>query len=149
VSASGDGTVKMWDVATGTCTMTLRGHTSNVLSCCLSSTDQFILSTDWYNTLKVWDVATGNCTHTFPDFGQICTLSGDDQRIVGADNHHKIIRIVDIKTEEIHTEQMNTMVWSMCWSSDDQFLVLGTDEGVQIRDPETLKLFNVDETDSE
>jgi WD40 repeat protein len=127
--------------------MTLRGHTSWVCTCCLSSADQFIVSESGDNTLKVWDVGTGNCTHTFPYFLRVCALSGDDQLIVGA--HAKTIRILNIKTEEVHAKKLDTWVYSVCWSSDNQFLMVGTSKGVQIRDPNTLKLFNVDETHSE
>jgi WD40 repeat protein len=139
----------MWDVTTGACIMTLRGHTQVILLCCLSSTDQFIVSTDLDNTLKIWDVATGNCTQTLPAFGSRCALSSDDQRIVAAKYYNdEILRLLNIETGEIHAEQIATGVRSVCWSSDDQFLVLGTYEGIQIRDPNTLQLFNLDETDS-
>jgi WD40 repeat protein len=122
--------------------MTLRGR-----SCCLSSTDTFIVSTSANNTLKVWDVATGNCTHTFPDFGEEYALSGDDRRIAAVD--WCLIRTLNIETGEIQTEQLDIDVWSVCWSSDDQFLVIGTKEGVQIRDANTLKLFNLEATEDE
>jgi WD40 repeat protein len=151
VSASYDGTLKMWDVVTGTCIMTLRGHTDSVETCCLSSTDQFIISTDYNKTLKVWDVVTGNCTHTFPNFNNICAISEDDQRIVAVDTHYRPsnIRILHIKTGEILTEEIGTSVFSVCWSSDNQFLLIGTYRGVQIRDPNTLKLLNLEETDAQ
>ena len=148
MSASYDGTVKIWDVATGTCSMTLRDHTDAVFTCCLSSTDQFIASTSRDNTLHVWDVATGNCTHTFPDVGRYCALSADDQRIVVSDIDNHILRILNIETGEIHTERVQNWVRSVCWSSNNQFLVLGTDGGLEIRDLNTLQLFNLDETDS-
>ena len=59
-SGSEDHTVKIWDVATGQCERTLRGHTGSVkaLAPCAGGK---LASGSRDKTIKVWDVATGQC----------------------------------------------------------------------------------------
>jgi WD40 repeat protein len=63
-SASNDQTVKVWDVATGQETLTLKGHTSGVLSVAFSPDGQRLASASNDQTVKVWDIATGQETLT-------------------------------------------------------------------------------------
>jgi WD40 repeat protein len=59
-SCSFDGTVKLWDSATGKERMTLRGHTKPVTAISLSPDGKTLASAGGYDlTLKCWDVATG------------------------------------------------------------------------------------------
>lgn len=62
VSASADGTVKVWDTATGVECLTLSGHHNAVLgivSCAISGDGNLIVSASWDGTLRVWDTASG------------------------------------------------------------------------------------------
>ena len=61
VSASGDETLKIWDVQTGQCKCTLSGHSSYVNACCFSPDGGSVLSGSADNTLKIWDATTGAC----------------------------------------------------------------------------------------
>jgi WD40 repeat protein len=59
VSASGDGTLKIWDAATGSERATLTGHTGNVHACAVSPDGTWIVSASWDGALKIWDAASG------------------------------------------------------------------------------------------
>ena len=59
VSASGDHTLKIWDVASGTERTTLSGHTYSVNGCAVSPDGTWIVSASRDRTLKIWDVASG------------------------------------------------------------------------------------------
>lgn len=60
VSASQDGTLKIWDVETGNEIQTLRGHEGGVNRCAISPDGSYIVSASWDETLKIWDPKTGN-----------------------------------------------------------------------------------------
>ena len=57
-SASSDGTVKLWDVATHENIATLQGHTDYVNSVSFSPDGTTLASASWDGTVKLWDVAT-------------------------------------------------------------------------------------------
>jgi WD40 repeat protein len=63
-SGSGDQTVKLWDVKTGSCLRTLLGHTRWVWSVTFSSDDKTVVSCSEDETIKIWDVQTGECLKT-------------------------------------------------------------------------------------
>ena len=58
-SASHDGTLKVWDAATGVATATLVGHTDRVWGCAISPDGAWIVSASEDRTLRIWDAATG------------------------------------------------------------------------------------------
>ncbi len=58
VSASEDGTIKVWDAASGQPLLTLMGHTRPVRSVALSADGSCIVSGGYDKTVKVWDTRT-------------------------------------------------------------------------------------------
>jgi len=58
-SASGDKTVKLWDLATGKERVTLHGHTESVMSVAFCSDGKTLATASRDKTVKLWDVATG------------------------------------------------------------------------------------------
>ncbi|KZL88168.1 beta transducin-like protein het-e2c [Colletotrichum incanum] len=63
-SASFDGTVKLWDTATGQCQQTLTGHGGKVESVAFSADGRQLASASHDKTVKLWDIATGRCQQT-------------------------------------------------------------------------------------
>jgi WD40 repeat protein/sterol desaturase/sphingolipid hydroxylase (fatty acid hydroxylase superfamily) len=85
VSASEDGTLKIWDALTGAVERTLTGHTGPVRGVALSADGRRILSASHDRTLKIWDVDTGSDLRTLPGHsGAILAvaLSSDSGRAV-------------------------------------------------------------------
>ncbi|HAX79206.1 MAG TPA: hypothetical protein DCY88_26110, partial [Cyanobacteria bacterium UBA11372] len=66
-SASGDRTIKIWDIETGTCVKTLTGHTDWVRSVAFSLDGQILASGSADCTIKLWDVADGQCLKTLTE----------------------------------------------------------------------------------
>jgi WD40 repeat protein len=58
-SGSGDGTVKLWDTATGALQQTLKGHSGLVYAVAFSSDDKLVASGSGDGTVKLLDMATG------------------------------------------------------------------------------------------
>lgn len=71
VSGSMGKTLQVWDVDTGRCTATLKGHTSNVRALCVLPDGRRMVSGSTDKTLRVWELETLACVATLsePDVG--------------------------------------------------------------------------------
>ncbi|MFF1381620.1 NB-ARC domain-containing protein [Streptomyces sp. NPDC058308] len=74
-----DGTVRIWDRASGTCTATLTGHRGRVGSIAISPDGTWLATTggsdyafEGDGTVRIWDRASGTCT---------ATLTGNDSNV--------------------------------------------------------------------
>jgi F-box/WD-40 domain protein MET30 len=85
-SSSLDGTIKSWDVETGTCTRTLFGHVEGVWAL---SADTLRLVTGAHDrTVKVWDRNDGKCVLSLAGHsGPVnCVHVGDARIVSGGDD---------------------------------------------------------------
>ena len=67
-SGSWDATVRVWNLATQSCTHVLQGHADAVTCLKLykdASEKSFLVSGSKDATIKVWDLETYECIHTF------------------------------------------------------------------------------------
>ena len=62
--SSNDKTIRLWNVASGECMMTLEGHTNEVKSVAFSYDSTNIVSGSIDETVRVWNVESGNCEVT-------------------------------------------------------------------------------------
>ena len=58
ISGSGDKTIKIWDINSGSCLKTLEGHTDWINSVFVK--DNLAISCSWY-TIRIWDMYSGLC----------------------------------------------------------------------------------------
>jgi WD40 repeat protein len=65
VSASEDGTVRVWDAASGALLLTYRGHTGAALGVAWSPKGDFIASAGTDKTVQVWEANTGKTVFTY------------------------------------------------------------------------------------
>ena len=102
------GVVKVWDVATGKCVATLKGHSYGVQCVTVCSNGRRIVSTSHDCTLKVWGVAP---SVDLSKLAELRTLEGhskdvwcvavfpDGQRVISASGD-KTLKVWDVVTGE-------------------------------------------------
>ncbi|MFL5352994.1 AAA family ATPase [Archangium sp.] len=101
LSASEDGTLKVWDVKTGQPLATLRGHRGEVLGCAVTGDGRRAVSASRDGSLKAWDAETGQCIatlygHTGPAWA--CAVTEEGRRVVSASSD-ETLRVWDLETQ--------------------------------------------------
>ncbi|WP_411132975.1 NB-ARC domain-containing protein [Streptomyces sp. C10] len=135
-TASDDGTVRIWDVASGNCTATLSGHTDSVHAVAIAPDGTWIATASPDKTIRTWDVASGNCTamlvHPCPMRAVGIAPDGTWVASAGDDG---VVRLIDITSGQCtatlsgHT----AAVHSVAISPDGTWIVSASpDEGVRI-----------------
>jgi len=115
-----DGTVKLWDAATGREIRTFAGHTSYVSSVAFSPDWRQVLSGSGDSTIKLWDAATGREIRTFVGHKNLVysvAFSPDGRQIIsgGDDSTIKLWDAVtgrEIRTFAGHTNGVSSVVFS-------------------------------------
>jgi len=87
VSASGDRTLKVWDLGSGRLLITLEGHAGPVTACAVTPDGRRVVSASWDRTLELWDLDSGRALTTFEghtDYVTACAVIPDGRRVVSA-----------------------------------------------------------------
>lgn len=66
VSVAADGCAMVWDVQSGSCRHTLKGHTTALHWASLASDGRTLLTVAGDRSIKAWDIETGTCGTTLP-----------------------------------------------------------------------------------
>ncbi|KAK3821638.1 MAG: hypothetical protein J3Q66DRAFT_367329 [Benniella sp.] len=74
-SAGDDGSVRLWNVKTGSCCLTLDGHHAAVVSVAFSHKGDLLASVSKDNTVRLWNAASGLCRGEIKNFqGRVWSL---------------------------------------------------------------------------
>ncbi len=106
VSASGDNTLILWDVASGEVIRTFKGHSDAATSVVFTPDERQIISSSADGTLILWDVASGEALRTFNEHDawvNKVALSPDGQLAYSAADDGKVIvrPIAEIPVDEL------------------------------------------------
>ena len=107
VSASGDQTARIWNIATGECEAEPTGHSDLVLSAVFSPDSRHIVSASSDDTARIWNTATGECEAELKghsDWVNSAVFSPDGRHIVSA-SHDQTARIWNTATGECDVEK--------------------------------------------
>jgi WD40 repeat protein len=104
-TAGGDGTTRIWEVATGRPTAVLNGHADRVYSCAFSSDGALVATAGEDRTVRIWELATGDTRQVLTghtDRVSSCEFSPDGELLatVGADH---TARVWDVGTGAVRS----------------------------------------------
>jgi WD40 repeat protein len=135
-SGGGDGTVQVWDAASGGNAFIYRGHTATVNSVAWSPDGKRIASAGYDKTVQVWDAASGGnaFTHSQPDIVWAVAWSPDSTRIASVSG--TTLQVWDAATGNmVYNRGYSNLLNSVAWSPDGTRIALGSvDYTVQIWD---------------
>jgi WD40 repeat protein/serine/threonine protein kinase len=141
-SGSSDGTVKVWDYATGQELPAPKGHPDSVNCVAFSPDGRRLASGSSDGTVKVWDYATGQeppAPKGHPDSVN-CVAFSPDGRCLASGSTDQTVKIWDSATgKELHTLRGQAKaVWSVAFSPDGRRLASGSrDNAVKVWDAAT------------
>jgi WD40 repeat protein len=136
VSASSDGTLRVWDARSGTERLNLSNQRGATWCCAVSPDNSFIISGSADRTLKIWDAQTGVEIRTL--FGHTdrvnrCVVSPDGSLIISASSD-MTLRVWDAKTGDNllvltdHKDNVN----DCAVSPDGSFIVSASSDGTVV-----------------
>jgi guanine nucleotide-binding protein subunit beta-2-like 1 protein len=123
LSASWDGTMRLWDLATGNATRRFVSHTKDVLSVAFSVENRQIVSASRDRTVKLWNTL-GECKFTFDEGGHTewasCVKFSPNAAtpIVVSGGWDRIVKVWSLSTYKLktnlvgHTGYVNTVTVS-------------------------------------
>ena len=89
LSGSEDGTLRLWDVASGAALLTLTGHEGDVWACAFAPDGTQLLSGGEDGTLRLWDAASGAALLTLTGhagWARACAFAPDGTRLLSGGN---------------------------------------------------------------
>ena len=139
-SGADDGTIRLWDVSTGTLSATLEEHTDEVTSLSFSPDGTILASGSLDHTVRLWDVAAAANTATFEGHtGWVFSVAfSPDGRTVASGSGDDTIRLWNAATGE-NTAAFEEQIGvnnSVAFSPDGATLASGSADG-------TVKLWEV------
>jgi WD40 repeat protein len=134
VTASADGTARVWDANTGQTLVTLQGHKAKVLSVSWSPDGSRIVTTSEDRTARLWDAASGVALTTFQKdihfHADYVQWSPDRSKVATIDVIIRTARVWDASSgKSLATlEGHKSAVGSVSWSPDGSKIVTGSSD---------------------
>ena len=139
-SSSYDDTVRVWEVATGTCLAVLKGHTSTVNGVAMTADGRLAVSGSSDKTMRIWEVATGKCLNILKGHigGVNAVAVTADGRLAVSGSYDNSVRIWEVATGKClniqgHIGNVNPGVNAVAVTADGRLAVSGSfDNSVKI-----------------
>jgi WD40 repeat protein len=130
-SASADGTVRIWDLATGACLHTLT-HAHWVIRVLFSPDGRQLIVSGMSATIYVWDPTSGQIIKTLTghsDWVWSIDTSDDGNTLISA-GEDRTIRVWDVRMGACHTmfHAHQDRIWSISLAPDGRHVVSGSED---------------------
>jgi hypothetical protein len=132
-TASHDGTMRVWDAATGRALSTLAGHTGAVSSAGWSWDGRLIVTASADQTVRIWDAGAGQLVRTLEaHVGTVSSAawSPDGERVASA-SADRCVRIWDAASGHLvrTLDDHQGPVTSVAWRPDGRQIVSASEDG--------------------
>ncbi|NJO39172.1 MAG: protein kinase [Cyanobacteria bacterium CRU_2_1] len=129
LSGSDDRTIKLWEVATGKCLRTFKGHRERVFAVVFSPDRQHILSASDDQSIRLWSIATGGVVRTLDGHQRLTSiaLSPNGQFVLAGDSPVRMWDIMSgqvVRTFEGHESEVK----AVAFSPDGRSILSGADD---------------------
>jgi WD40 repeat protein len=133
VSGAADGTLIVWDLATGRQDHTFAGHEEAVRDLAVTPDGRHVISASFDTTLKVWDLETGQWVRDLAGHGgpvRAVAVTPDGRYAVSGSEDCTLI-VWDLQTGEVahRLAQHRRAVWDVCVTADGRWAVSVADDG--------------------
>jgi WD40 repeat protein len=131
-TASGDGLLRIWDVATGRETARRRGHADGIMALAIRPDSAAVVTGSDDETARVWNATDdGEPLLRFSDRAQALAISGDGTQLAAGCATGEV-RIVDTATlaERLSFTTESKRVNSLAFAPDSRVVVAACDDGI-------------------
>jgi len=137
VSASHEKTIKLWNLDTGECLATLKGHADEVNSVQLTQDGRHAISSSNDKTVKIWDVETCACVGTLEGHQNhvySVAISPDGELVASAGFADQTVRLWDWKSGACLQviEHERSSPYSVAFSPDGSRLLVSTTSRIHV-----------------
>ncbi|QYX30792.1 trypsin-like peptidase domain-containing protein [Sphaerospermopsis torques-reginae] len=140
-SGSNNGSIQLWNIATGSKIHTLQGHSDRIESIAFSPDGKTLASGSNDETIKLWHIATGTENISFQGsfFSVYSVTFSPNGKILASGSSDGTIKLWDVSTtnEILTLSGHTTKVSAVAFSPDGKILASGSSDN-------TIKLWNID-----
>jgi WD40 repeat protein len=133
LSASADGTVRIWDLEIGDCELVIDAHAAPITGMSVTSDGSLVVTSSRDGTVRAFELEKGTCLRMIkdPEYPVDHMILDPFGRFIITSNSHGTVTVWDLaSTTAIHSSKSGSGITCMKMSSCTKYLVIGTIDGI-------------------